>query len=210
MVGCNGYRQPSLYAKIASTVDVASHGRLYAGIGAGWYEHEWKAYGYQWTDVPERMAAFREAVEIVHKMWTEDRPVYNGKHYSIDGPINEPKGVRKPHPSFWIGGGGEKVTLKLVAKYADASNVGDGKPDLIRQKLAVLREHCDRLGRDYDSITKSTSINVSLSWTTAELKDRVDQAVEAGADYIIFYIPRLAYDHDPMLRLAADLLPDYT
>jgi F420-dependent oxidoreductase-like protein len=210
MVGCNGYRQPSLYAKIASTVDVASHGRLYAGIGAGWYEHEWKAYGYQWTDVPERMAAFREAVEIVHKMWTEDRPVHNGKHYSIDGPINEPKGVRKPHPSFWIGGGGEKVTLKLVAKYADASNVGDGKPDLIRQKLAVLREHCDRLGRDYDSITKSTSINVNLSWTTAELKDRVDQAVEAGADYIIFYIPRLAYDHDPMLRLAADLLPDYT
>ena len=72
MVGCNGYRNPALYAKIASTVDVASHGRLYAGIGAGWYEHEWKAYGYEWPELPERMGAFREAVEIIHEMWTED------------------------------------------------------------------------------------------------------------------------------------------
>jgi alkanesulfonate monooxygenase SsuD/methylene tetrahydromethanopterin reductase-like flavin-dependent oxidoreductase (luciferase family) len=94
MVGCNGYRQPSLYAKIASTVDVASRGRLYAGLGAGWYEHEWKAYGYEWTEIPQRMGEFREAVEIVHKMWTEERPVFSGRHYSIDGPINEPKGVR--------------------------------------------------------------------------------------------------------------------
>src|SRR5919107_328576 len=122
MVGCNGYRQPSLYAKIASTVDVASNGRLYAGLGAGWYEHEWKAYGYEWAEVPQRMGAFREAVQIVHKMWTEERPTFAGRHYAIDQPINEPKGVRKPHPSFWLGGGGEKVTLKLGAQYADACN----------------------------------------------------------------------------------------
>ncbi|HEY0001192.1 MAG TPA: LLM class F420-dependent oxidoreductase [Actinoplanes sp.] len=210
MVGCNGYRQPSLYAKIASTVDVASNGRLYAGLGAGWYEHEWKAYGYRWTDVPERMAEFREAVEIVHKMWTEDRPVFHGKHYSIDGPINEPKGVRKPHPSFWLGGGGEKVTLKLVAKYADACNVGGGKPDVIRHKLAVLREHCDRLGRDYDQIIKSTNIEIDLTHSTAETTARVEQALEAGADYINFYIPRVAYDHTPLLRLADELIPQFT
>jgi F420-dependent oxidoreductase-like protein len=209
MVGCNGYRQPSLYAKIASTVDVASNGRLYAGLGAGWYEHEWKAYGYTWTDIPERMAEFREAVEIVHRMWTEDRPVFQGKHYSIDGPINEPKGVRKPHPSFWLGGGGEKVTLKLVAKYADACNVGAGKPDLIRHKLAVLREHCDRLGRDYDQIIKSTNIEIDLTHSTADTIARVEQALEAGADYVIFYIPRVAYDHDPLLRLAEELIPQF-
>jgi F420-dependent oxidoreductase-like protein len=209
MVGCNGYRQPALYAKIASTVDVASNGRLYAGLGAGWYEHEWRAYGYEWAEVPERMGAFREAVEIVHKMWTEDRPVFHGKHYRIDGPINQPKGVRRPHPSFWLGGGGEKVTLKLVAKYADGCNVGGGDPELIRHKLGVLREHCDRLGRDYDRIAKSTTIEVNLGWSTAEVRARVEQAVEAGANYVIFYIPRVAYDHEPLLRFAEDLVPSF-
>ncbi|MBA3380167.1 MAG: LLM class flavin-dependent oxidoreductase, partial [Chloroflexia bacterium] len=100
------------------TVDVASHGRLFAGIGAGWYEHEWRAYGYEWTDTPERMGMFREAVQIIHKMWTEDTPVFEGKRYAIDGPINEPKSaVPGKKIPLWIGGGGEKVTLKLVAQY---------------------------------------------------------------------------------------------
>lgn len=209
MVGCNGYRQPSLYAKIASTVDVASHGRLYAGIGAGWYEHEWKAYGYHWTDVPERMAEFREAVQIIKKMWTEDEPVFSGKHYSIDKPINEPKGVRKPHPSFWIGGGGEKVTLKLVAQYADAANIGGGDPQLLARKCAVLHEHCDRLGRDYNSIIKSTNIDLDLAASSADTIARVEELIEAGADYVNFYIPRVAYDHTPMLKLAEEVLPQF-
>ncbi len=210
MVGCNGYRHPALYAKIASTVDVASHGRLYAGLGAGWYEQEWKAYGYEWAEVPQRMAAFREAVQIVHKMWTEDEPVFAGKHYSIDKPINEPKGARKPHPSFWLGGGGEKVTLKLVAQYADACNVGVGDPEVIRHKLAVLREHCDNLGRDYDRIIKSTTIEIQATDPTAEVIGRVERALEAGADYVIFYVPRLAYDHEPLHRLANDLIPQFS
>src|SRR4051812_181540 len=124
MVGCNGYRNPALYAKIASTVDVASHGRLYAGFGAGWYQHEWRAYGYEWPETPERMARFKEAVEIVHKMWTEDYPEFHGKYYQIDRPINEPKGVQQPHIPLWIGGSGPKVTLRLVARFADACNLG--------------------------------------------------------------------------------------
>ncbi|WP_433307258.1 LLM class F420-dependent oxidoreductase [Actinoplanes sp. CA-030573] len=206
MVGCNGYRQPSLYAKIASTVDVASHGRLYAGLGAGWYEHEWKAYGYRWTEVPERMGAFREAVQIVHKMWTEDRPVFTGKHYAIDGPINQPR--RKPR--FWIGGGGEKVTLKLVAQYADGCNVGNSDPDLIRRKLAVLREHCDNVGRDYASIAKSTSMDVDLSWSNAEVIERVTRVLDAGCDYVIFYLPRVAYDHEPLQRFAEEIIPQFS
>src|SRR5690349_6068152 len=120
MVGCNGYRNPALYAKIASTVDVASHGRLNAGIGAGWYEHEWRAYGYGFPETPERMGMFREAVQIIHKMWTEDKPTFSGKRYAIDGPINEPKSaIPGQKVQMWIGGGGEKVTLKLVAQYAD-------------------------------------------------------------------------------------------
>ncbi|MBM7786687.1 LLM class F420-dependent oxidoreductase [Tenggerimyces flavus] len=234
MVGCNGYRHPSMYAKIASTVDVAAHGRLYAGIGAGWYEHEWKAYGYEWPTLKERMGAFREAVEIIYKMWTEDEPVYNGKYYSIDKPYNEPKGARKPHPSLWIGGGGEQVTLKLVAMYGDACNIGGGKPDVIQQKLGVLKQHCDKLGRNYDDIIKSTnflvfpidkgadpekasaqarqSLSVEQFQRNGEITEvdviaeRVEKALEAGADYVNFYIPGVAYDHEPVHRLAESIV----
>ena len=94
MVGCNGYRNPALYAKIASTVDVASHGRLYAGIGAGWYEHEWRAYGYEWPETAGPDGALQRGLEIIYTMWTEDEPRFKGKYYPIDKPINEPKGVR--------------------------------------------------------------------------------------------------------------------
>ncbi|HEY0690989.1 MAG TPA: LLM class F420-dependent oxidoreductase [Kribbella sp.] len=229
MVGCNGYRNPALYAKIASTVDVASNGRLYAGIGAGWYEHEWKAYGYEWPELKDRMGAFREATEIIYKMWTEDEPVFKGKYYSIDKPINEPKGVRKPHPSLWIGGGGPKVTLKLVAQYGDAANIGGGDPEVIKEKVALLKGHCETVGRDYNEIIKSTSLNVfpidagddpkkatekalgPMNWekfsndtliaTEDEIALKVEAALEAGADYLIFYVPGVAYDVDLVSRV---------
>jgi alkanesulfonate monooxygenase SsuD/methylene tetrahydromethanopterin reductase-like flavin-dependent oxidoreductase (luciferase family) len=228
MVGCNGYRNPALYAKTASTVDVASHGRLYAGIGAGWYEHEWKAYGYEWPELRDRMGAFREAVEIVHRMWTEDAVQFSGKYYTIGKPINEPKGVRKPHPSLWIGGGGEKVTLKLVAQFGDATNIGAGDPAVIREKLAILNGHCDTSGRDYDSIIKSTNFNVfpidagddpkaateqarggvdfdrftsqTVIATDDEIASRVDAALHAGATYVNFYVPGVAHDLDLVAR----------
>ena len=160
MVNCNGYRNPSLFAKIASTVDVASHGRLYAGYGAGWYEHEWKAYGYGFPETRDRMRAFREGVEIIHKMWTEDKPTFKGEYYSIDGPINEPKSARPGRKvPLWIGGG-EKVTLRLVAQYGDACNVGGGDATVIREKLEILQGHCEREGRDYSEIVRSTGYNV--------------------------------------------------
>jgi F420-dependent oxidoreductase-like protein len=231
MVGCNGYRNPALYAKIASTVDVASHGRLYAGIGAGWYEHEWRAYGYEWPELKDRMGAFREATEIIYRLWTENEVQFKGKYYSVDKPINEPKGVRKPHPSLWIGGGGEKVTLKLVAQYGDAANIGGGDPETIREKAAILKDHCDRLGRNYDDIIKSTSLNIfpidagddpqratakargGVDWdrfsaqtiigTEDEIADKVDAALQAGADYMIFYVPGVAHDLDLVARAEA-------
>jgi F420-dependent oxidoreductase-like protein len=149
MVGCNGYRNPALYAKIASTVDVASHGRLDAGIGAGWYEHEWLAYGYGFPDAPERLRMLREACKVIRAMWSEEYATYEGQRYQITGAINEPKGAAGP-PPLWIGGGGEKVTLKLVAQYADACNVGGGNPEMCRQKLEILRGHCETVGRNYD------------------------------------------------------------
>ncbi|CAA9550099.1 MAG: luciferase-like protein [uncultured Thermomicrobiales bacterium] len=250
MVGCNGYRNPALYAKIASTVDVASHGRLYAGIGAGWYEHEWRAYGFGGAStggdatppggfpaVPERMRMFREAVEVVHRMWTEDKPSFAGKHYAIDGPINEPKnaaGTPDKKVPLWIGGGGEKVTLKLVAQYGDACNIG-GDLDTVRHKLDVLKGHCETVGRDYGEIVKSMSFNVHLVGqnddpevatekargtvpydeygksfhvgTAAEITERIRPFIEAGIDYVIVYIPRVAYDHAPMEQFAAEVIP---
>ena len=232
MTSCNGFRNPALYAKIASTVDVASHGRLDAGLGAGWYRHEWEAYGYGFPETPERMRMFREAVEIIHKMWTEERPTFQGKHYTIDGPINEPKGAQTPHIPFWIAGGGEKVTLKLVAQYGDACNIGR-EPDGIRHKLDVLKRHCDDLGRDYDTIIKSAEADIVLidegtnpdvvrnsgafptfGWPTIigtpdQVRAHIRALVDAGIDYVIVYIPRIAYDREPLHRFAKEILPEF-
>jgi F420-dependent oxidoreductase-like protein len=158
MVTCNGYRNPALLAKIASTVDVMSHGRLDFGIGAGWYEHEYKAFGYPYPDGPERLRMLRDALQIIHAMWTEDYATFEGKYHQVRGAINEPKGVQQPHIPIWIGGSGEKVTLKLVAQYGDACNISGTNPDNYRHKFAVLREHCDAVGRDYDSIIKSANM----------------------------------------------------
>jgi F420-dependent oxidoreductase-like protein len=239
MVTCNGYRHPALLAKMASTVDVMSHGRLICGLGAGWYEHEWRAYGYGFPDVPERMGMFREACEIVYRMWTEDAPVFQGKYYAIDKPINQPPGARKPHPEFWLGGGGEKVTLKLVAKWADGCNVGGGDPDTIRQKLAVLRRHCEDVGRDINEITISTNFqNIYLlsdaedpdrlpAWaegkispevyqkniqnlTVDQITAKIEAAVAAGANYVNIYLAGLAYDQNALRRFSQEVIPRFT
>ena len=162
MVGCNGYRNPALYAKIASTVDVASHGRLYAGIGAGWYEHEWKAYGYEWPTRRSGWARFREAVQIIHKMWTEDTRTSTASTTRSTSRSTSRRACRSHTFRFWIGGGGEQVTLKLVAQYADACNVGGGKPDVAKAKLDVLATHCENENRDLTEIIKCTSMNIYL------------------------------------------------
>ncbi len=236
MVTCNGYRNPALLAKVSSTVDVMSNGRLLFGLGAGWYEHEWRAYGYGFPEVPDRMRAFREACEIVHRMWTEDEPVFDGRYYTIDRPINEPKGVQKPHPRFWIGGSGEKVALKLVARWGDACNV-IGNVEKLRHKFDVLHRHCDDLGRDYQEITRSTSVNVYLLeegedpedatalarggmsydeysrqfmvGTAEEIVDRLRPMVDAGVDYFIVYLPRVAYEPAMVERFAKEVVPEF-
>ncbi len=162
MVTCNGYRPPALLAKMASTVDVLSHGRLDFGIGAGWYEEEFRAYGYPYPDGPERLRMLDEAMQVIHAMWRDERAVFSGQYYQLAGAINEPKGTQQPHPPIWIGGSGERVTLKLVAKYADACNISGHDPAVYRQKFAVLREHCDKLGRDYNTIIKSGHVFIYL------------------------------------------------
>ena len=168
IVTCNSYRNPALLAKMASTLDVLSHGRLYFGIGAGWYEHEYRAYGYAYPEAPERLKRLRESLQVILAMWTQEEAVFEGKYYQIRGAINQPKGVQKPHIPILIGGGGEKVTLKLVAQYADACNVGGGDIELIKHKLAVLKQHCEAVGRDYDSIWRTTTIDYCALAETEE------------------------------------------
>lgn len=158
MVTCNSYRNPALLAKMASTVDALSHGRLDFGIGAGWYEHEYVAYGYGYPSTRERLERLREAVQIILAMWTQEEASFEGKYYQVKGAINQPKGVQKPHIPLLIGGGGEKVTLRLVAQYADGCNIG-GDIATIKHKLAVLKQHCEELGRDYNSIKRTTLID---------------------------------------------------
>jgi len=158
LVTCNSYRHPALLAKMASTVDVLSHGRLNVGIGAGWNEQEYRAYGYgdAYPDGPERLRQLREAVQVMLAMWKEQETHFEGTYYQVRGAINQPRGIQQPHIQLLIGGDGEKVTLKLVAQYADACNVGDD-PATVRQKLAVLKQRCETVGREYESIHRTST-----------------------------------------------------
>jgi F420-dependent oxidoreductase-like protein len=167
MVTCNSYRNPALLAKMASTVDTLSHGRLELGIGAGWYENEYLAYGYPYPSTRERLQRLQEAVQIILAMWTQDEAFFEGQYYQVRGAINQPKGVQKPHIPLLIGGGGEKVTLRLVAQYADACNIG-GDIANIKHKLDVLKQHCEEIGRDYNTIRRTTLIDYCAIAETEE------------------------------------------
>ncbi|TML42629.1 MAG: LLM class F420-dependent oxidoreductase [Actinobacteria bacterium] len=168
MVGCNSYRQPSLLAKITSTLDVISGGRLDWGIGAGWYENEYQGYGYEFAPPRVRIGMLREAVEIVRSMWTEPETTYDGRYYQLRRANCDPKPVQRPHPPVLIGGGGEQLTLRVVARLADRSNFG-GKPHEFAHKCEVLKQHCKEVGRDYDEIEKTMSGEVFVRQTEAEL-----------------------------------------
>lgn len=184
MVTCNSYRHPALLAKMASTVDVLSHGRLNVGIGAGWSEQEYRAYGYAYPDAPERLRQLREAVQVMLAMWQEQEAHFEGSYYSVRGAINQPKGVQQPHIPLLIGGSGEKVTLKLVAQHADACNVGDD-PATVKQKLTVLKQHCETVGREYESVHRTSttfclmadSDELALAQIPAQRKARIGNKV---------------------------------
>ena len=175
-VTCNSYRNPALLAKMASTVDVLSHGRLNFGIGAGWYEHEYRAYGYDYPEAPDRLRHLREAVQVILAMWTQEEAAFEGKYYRVRGAINQPKGVQKPHIPLLIGGGGEKVTLKLVAQYGDACNV-NGDLETIKQKFTVLKKHCETVGRDYESIHRTVACVCAIDETDEQARAKIPTAL---------------------------------
>jgi F420-dependent oxidoreductase-like protein len=150
-----GYRNPAHLAKIAACVDLISRGRLTLGIGAGYFETEYRQYGWEFPERPAvRIRQMEEAVRLILAMWTEPRTTLHGRYFHIVDAILEPKPVQKPHPPVMIAGGGEQLTLRAVARLADACNVG-GDPDMVRHKLSVLRRHCDSTQRDYATIEKT-------------------------------------------------------
>jgi F420-dependent oxidoreductase-like protein len=152
-----GYRNPAHLAKIAAGVDLISRGRLTLGIGAGWFEDEYKQYGWEFPPRPAtRIRQMEEAVRLILQMWTEKRTTFHGRYFHVKDAILEPKPVQKPRPPVMIAGGGEQMTLRAVARLADACNV-QGDLATVCHKLAVLRSHCDAAQRDYDTIEKTHS-----------------------------------------------------
>jgi F420-dependent oxidoreductase-like protein len=178
LVTCNSYRSPALVAKMVATVDVLSGGRLIHGMGSGWYQSEYEGYGYEFPSVPVRLAQLDESLRVQKLLFTEERPSFSGRWYRLQEAWCSPKPVQKPHPPILIGGGGERVLLRLVARHADIWNNG-GDVVEFRRKLEVLRAHCAAEGRDYDAIEKSWFGNVIVDADGARARARLERV--AGA-----------------------------
>jgi len=156
LVTAVSYRNPAHLAKIAASVDLISRGRLTLGIGAGFFEDEYKQYGWEFPPrAATRIRQMEEAVELILKMWTQPRTTFHGRYFHVENAILEPKPVQKPRPPVLIAGGGEQMMLRAVARLADACNFSGGEPGEIKHKLDVLRRHCDEVGRDYSGIEKT-------------------------------------------------------
>ena len=171
-----GYRNPAYLAKVAATVDLISGGRTEMGIGGGWYEHEWRAYGYGFPEIRERLGRLREGVEIMRQAWTTGSATLEGTYYQVDGAIVRPLPLQEGGLPFWIAGGGEKVTLKIAAKYAAYTNFAGSLEDFDR-KSEILRGHCDAIGRDFGEIARSSNFNTIVGSTEREASDRLDAVV---------------------------------
>jgi len=169
-VNCNSYRHPAMLAKMGASLDVMSGGRLEFMIGAGWYEPEYKGVGIPFPLPRMRIEQMKEAIQVIRMIWTEHRAYFKGKHYHLEGALNYPKPLQKPYPRIWVGGGGEKYTLRAVAEVGDGTNFS-GPPDVVERKLNLLRKYCEETSRDYGSIAKSISTDVVVSENKGEIED---------------------------------------
>lgn len=171
MCTCMAYRNPAYLAKVATTADVVSGGRVEMGIGAGWYEHEWLAYGYGFPRAGVRLAMLDEGVQIMKQMWTNGVASFAGEHYTVDGAQLSPLPLQVDGPPLWIAGGGETKTLRIAAEHAAYTNFA-GAPDEFTHKSRVLADHCAAIGRNPDEIVRSANYNVVIGETEAEVDDR--------------------------------------
>jgi F420-dependent oxidoreductase-like protein len=173
MCTCMGYRNPAYLAKVAATVDAISGGRVEMGIGAGWYEHEWRAYGYGFPGAGDRLGMLDEGVQIMRQLWTTGTATLAGQHYQVDGAIGQPLPLQDGGIPLWIAGGGEKKTLRIAAKYARYTNF-DATPDVFRRKSEILAQHCKDVGTDFDAIVRSGNFNVIIGETEKDVADKLD------------------------------------
>jgi F420-dependent oxidoreductase-like protein len=178
------YRYPGLLAKIVTTLDVLSGGRAMLGIGAAWYEREHRALGVPYPPVAERFERLEETIQICEQMWSDNDGPYEGKHYQLAETICSPRPLQVPRPPILIGGGGEKKTLRLVAKYADACNLFGSSTTDVSHKLDVLRAHCDAEGRDYDAIEKTIIGRVDPSGDVGAFLTEMEEYAKLGIDLV--------------------------
>jgi F420-dependent oxidoreductase-like protein len=186
------YRNPAYLAKIAATADIISGGRVQMGIGGGWYEHEWRAYGYGFPSAGTRLARLDEGVQIMRAAWRDGVVTFDGKHYQVDGAIVAPRPLQDGGIPLWIAGGGEKVTLRIAAKYAQYTNF-TSEPEGFAHKSQVLAAHCRDVGTDFDAIIRSANINAMVGASASDVRDRLSRvrsrisgmAGEAAADAML-------------------------
>jgi F420-dependent oxidoreductase-like protein len=198
------YRHPGILAKIVTTLDVLSEGRAWLGIGAAWNDEESHGLGIPFPPVAERFERLEETLQICLQMWRGDDSPYHGKHYELERPLNSPQSLTRPHPPVMIGGGGEKKTLRLVAQYADACNLFAGRDEA--RKLAVLRSHCEAVGRDYDTIYKTAYYAFDVSKGTQRIIDDLGTLAGLGFDAAIGAVVNV-WDVRPVELIGSEVIP---
>lgn len=203
------YRNPGVLCKQVTTLDVLSGGRACLGIGAAWFEREHRAFGIPFPPLKERFQRLEEAIQVCLQMWSREDGPFEGAHYQFHETLNSPQSLSKPHPPILIGGSGEKKTLRLVAKYADACNVRADSVEAVKHRFEVLRGHCEAVGRDYGEIERTVLMRLDPGENgekSGEVVDQLGRYAEAGAQAAIGYL--VGVDKGgPMEAVARDILP---
>jgi F420-dependent oxidoreductase-like protein len=202
------YRYPGILVKTATTLDVLSGGRAYFAIGAAWFEREARSLGVPFPPIGVRFELLEEALQIAKQMWSANDGPYHGKHNHLEETLCRPQPLSRPHPPILIAGGGEKKTLRLVAQYADACNLF-GTPDIVRAKLAILKRHCEALGRDYGSIEKTTLGTINMQPGKMSAKDVIAQCealAAIGVQHAIFNMPNV-HEIRPLEVFGREIIP---
>ena len=202
------YRYPGILIKSVTTLDVLSNGRAYFAIGAAWNEKEAKGLGTPFPPLGVRFELLEEALQIAKQMWSGDNGAYIGKHNRLEETLCSPQPLSRPHPPILVAGGGEKKTLRLVAQYADACNLY-GPPDLVSAKLAILKQHCDALGRDYGAIEKTTLGTAELApgkMTASGVIAQCEVLAALGVQHVIFNMPNV-HEIRPLEVFGREIIP---
>ena len=203
------YRNPAVLMKMVNTLDILSGGRAYFGIGAAWYEDEAKGNGIPYPSTSERFEQLEDCLKLAKALWTSDETSFAGRHFSAPAITNNPRPISSPHPRIMIGGTGPNKTLRMVAQYADACNIGDWVgTETMQKSLDTLKGHCETLGRDYNTIEKTClgTVNLSVKDTASGVIDRIKKLSEMGFTHAIFNMPDV-YKITPLETFAKEIIP---